>query len=123
MYENIVIESYTNVFDNKEVQGVCVGAAHQMRMIKRALSERQTLVFFMFLFLFWCGPCGLWLLCPPSLSSYFSLIHVLHSVAGPPLPYLTTCTSSYPLTNLISLSRHSLTLRMKPKQAILRFQK
>lgn len=33
MYKNIVIESNTNVFDNKKMQGVCDGAAHQMRMI------------------------------------------------------------------------------------------
>lgn len=56
MYKDIVIESNTNIFDYKKVQGVCDGAAHQMRMIKRAPTKQRTLFFFMFLSLFWCGP-------------------------------------------------------------------
>lgn len=39
MYENIVIESCANVIDCEEVRRVCAGAAHQIRMIKRALQE------------------------------------------------------------------------------------
>lgn len=87
MYENIVIESNTNVFDNMGVQGVCDGAAHQMRMIKRARSERRTLDLFMFLFLLWCGPHGLCAvvssLCLPLclFPSVFSLINPPRSVA------------------------------------------
>lgn len=79
--KNIVTESITNV-----LQGVCDGAAHQMRMIKRALSEKRMLLLFMFLFLF----VVVHVVFPTSFSlslslySLFSLINVLHSVAGLP---------------------------------------
>lgn len=39
MYENIVIESCANAIDCEKVRRVCAGAAHQIRMIKRALQE------------------------------------------------------------------------------------
>ena len=114
MYENIVIESNTNVFDNMEVQGVCDGAAHQMRMIKRARSERRTLVLFMFLFLFLCAvvssvSLSLCLSVSVSLSlslclsvSFLQLLVLLILLVqwlDPSCPTWTTCTSSSPPFN------------------------
>lgn len=147
MYKDIVIESNTNIFDNMKVQGVCDGAAHQMRMIKKSsVWEADALLLLRLLHvsvfvLVWsaltvcCCFLSLSLSVTLSLSVSFCLswafswINVFHSVAGPPLLYLTTCTSSFlpsfplPRTTLISLSQYSSTLRMKPKHAILKNDK
>lgn len=60
MCENIVTESCTNVIDCEEMRGVCAGAAHQIRMINRALRE-QPLAFFIlpFSFVQVCSLCAL----------------------------------------------------------------
>lgn len=39
MYKNILIESCANILECEEARGVCAGAAHQIRMINRALLE------------------------------------------------------------------------------------
>lgn len=56
MYENIVIESCANVIDCEEVRRVCAGAAHQIRMIKRALQEAAACLLHVPVFLFRCAP-------------------------------------------------------------------
>lgn len=76
MYENVVIESCADVLPCQEVRGVCAGAAHQIRMINRALRDAAARLLPVPLFVSVCSVC-----------------------AGPPLPSLSltaltfsTCT-------------------------------
>lgn len=83
MYENIVIESCANAIECEKVRRVCAGAAHQIRMIRRALQKQQ-LIFFTFLFLFRCAPFVLFLSAPLSSSLSPRSPHVPY-----PTPVLT----------------------------------
>lgn len=84
MYENKVTESCANVIDCEEVRGVCAGAAHQIRMIKRALQEQQLAFFIALFFSFKCAPFVLFLFGPlsSSLSSHAPPVPALCSHPG-----------------------------------------
>lgn len=136
MYKNIVIESNTNVFDNKKMQRVCDWAAHQMRMINWAPLKSDALLLHVYVFVLmlssWTVCCCFFSisLCL-SLSFSLSFLHFCLKIffikwLDPLLPYLTKCTSSFllSLNILISLSKqYSQTLRMKLRKAILHFSK